>query len=793
MYRFHFQVFIKTLIKNRLLTFINIFGLLAGFLVAFMVWAFVSHERSYDRFFENRDRVYRVIRNWQDSEKFSTDVPAPLAASLRSGIPDIIATTRLYESHNNIIIKDAEVFQANLVVVVDSLFFRVFGYDLLSGDRETCLAEPNTAVISLSTARLLFNRDDVIGMNFRIESSDLGSNGKMFEITGVYEDFPVKSHFRPGIMLSSSSYRFMQRASHLNHFLTTYVLLDESNRRSEVEEMLPSFMESYYGTDYYNYSRITYLLQPLNDIHLNSKVYVAGYETPKGNYFSVRFFPPLALFILIISVINFVNLHTSQSLGRKKEIWVKYVHGARPRRELVFFILDSIILFLLAYVLALCLFELLLPSIESLVDRKFAREDLFTPSRIGISLLVMLLLASLSGLYPALSLISRKDLSSQDSWKGFTTTGVFYNSTLIVLQFVICMFFLMGSILVYKQFAYLEQVTRRGFDKEHILLLKNPWYLGNSHSAFKQALRSRSGVLDITCSESVPGIDNFSTWGHPVDSALDDSHITVFYCDYNYASTLKLNVIQGRFFSPEYSTDNLGIVLNETAIRKLGWKDPIGKRYRLDTVYRVIGVVQDFNYESLHNEIQPLGMVLIAEGSESFISVRIAEGNTEDMISGIGEIWDEFVPDRPLEYSFMDQEFDFWYRTDRKIGLITGLLSILAIIISSLGILGLMTYLVTRRTKEIGIRKVNGAHTADIHLLFIKDTSKWLFIALIFAIPISIVAMKKWLQGFAYKTQVSWWIFVIVFLAIYAIALATIFWQSVKAARQNPIDSLRYE
>lgn len=793
MYKFHFQIFIKTLIKNRLLAFINIFGLLAGFLVAFIVWAFVSHELSYDHAFRNRDRVYRVIRNWQESEQFGTSVPAPLAAALKSGIPDVVTTTRLYESHYNIILKDAEVFREDLVLVVDSLFFRVFGYDLLFGNRETCLAEPNTAAISLSTARLLFNREDALGMTFQVESSDLGINGKIFEITGVYKDFPVKSHFRPGILLSYSSYRFLQNPSHLNHFINTYVLLDESNQRSEVEEMLPSFMESFYGPDYYNYSRSTYLLQPLDDIHLNSKVHDAGYETPKGNYFSVRFFPALAVFILIISVINFVNLHTSQSLGRKKEIWVKYVHGARPRQELVFFILDSIILFMLVYFLAFCMIELLLPSIESLIDREIAPGDLFTPARIGTSLLVILFLASLAGLYPALSLISREDLSNQVSWKGFTTTGVFHNSTLIVLQFVICMFFLIGSILVYKQFAYLEKVTRRGFEKEHILLIKNPWYLKNSHAAFKQALLSRSDVVDVTCSESVPGIDNYSVWGHPVDSALDDSHITVFYCDQNYARTLKLNVIQGRFFSPEYSTDNLSMVLNETAIRKLGWKEPIGKRYRLDTIYRVIGVVQDFNFESLHHEIEPVGMVLIADGSESFISVRIAEGNTEETVSGIKQIWEEFVPDRPLEYSFMDREFEFWYKTDRKIGLITGLLSVLAIIISSLGILGLMTYLVTRRTKEVGIRKVNGALASDIHFLFIKDTSKWLMTAFVFAIPLSIIAMRRWLQGFAYKTEISWWIFAIAFLIIYAIALATIFWQSLKAARQKPIDSLRYE
>jgi putative ABC transport system permease protein len=254
---------------------------------------------------------------------------------------------------------------------------------------------------------------------------------------------------------------------------------------------------------------------------------------------------------------------------------------------------------------------------------------------------------------------------------------------------------------------------------------------------------------------------------------------------------MKLN--QGRFFDISHSTDNLGIVLNETAIKRLGWTEPIGKRYRLDTVYRVIGVVQDIHIESLHNTIEPMGMVLISPGSESFISVRIRSGKTEDAVSFVADTWESFAPDRLIEYSFMDHEFDNWYKTDRKVGMITSFMSILAIIISSLGLMGLMAFTILRRTKEIGIRKVNGATSRDIHYLFIRDSSKWILLALIIATPSSYFALRKWLQGFAYKTEISWWVFILSGFIVYLIALCTILWQSQKAANQSTIASLRYE
>ena len=378
-------------------------------------------------------------------------------------------------------------------------------------------------------------------------------------------------------------------------------------------------------------------------------------------------------------------------------------------------------------------------------------------------------------------------------WREFKTTGVFFNSKLIILQFALCIVFLIGSIFIYKQFMFINHETARGFNKENILLIKNPWYLKNSNAAFKAALRDYSGITGVTSSESVPGIDQFSVWGLPVDSAASNCHLMVIYCDYDYTKTLNLKVVQGRFFSTDYPTDNLAIVLNEAAIKTLGWNEPIGKRYRLDTVYNVIGVIQDFHFESLHEIIEPMGLVLIEPGTESFISMRIGPGSTDELITFVKDTWKTFVPDRPVELSFMDREFDFWYRTDRKIGLVTTLLSILAVVISCLGLLGLMIYITLRRTKEIGIRKVNGATTWNILFLFLRDTSKWLLVAFGIAIPISLFAMKKWIQSFAYHTEINWWTITLAGVLVYLIATGTIIWQSYKTARSNPADSLRYE
>ncbi len=791
--RFHLKISGKTYLKNKVLTAVNLFGLVIGIGVSFLIWAFVSHELTYDRSFPNSERVFRVIRNWQGGEKFGTSVSAPFAEALRAEFPEVITTTRLYHSENNIVMKADKVFREEYVLAADATFFEVFGTSLIHGNTSECLRSPGSVVISESAALKLFNESNPTGNNIAIESSDLGISEKNYVITGVFDDFSPNSHMAPDFLISSSSFPFMNNPNPLNHFLKTYVLLQNTEQSKQVEERLPAFMERFYGTDYFNYSRSTYLLQPLDDIHLNSIVHKASYESSKGSYFAVSFFPALAVFILIISVINFVNLHTSHSIGRKKETWVKKVNGASLFQETGYLVLDSVIIFLVALFIAICTIEFFFTDFESFVDRQIDRQFLYSSQNIVLVLSIVVALGILSGLHPAVMLVSSDMLKEKKAVTGVKKTGVFLNSKLIILQFMICMFFLAGSIFIFKQFRYLNSETNRGFNKENVLLIKNPWYLGESHAAFKQALTSNRNIISISGSESVPGINNFSTWGHPVDSADDDSHITVFYCDEQYVNTLGLKLVEGRFFSKGHKTDNLAIVLNETAVKKLGWDDPIGKRYRLDTVFHVIGVIQDIHFESLHNAIDPMGMVLIRPGTESFISIRIASDEIAKTVSFVNDVWGSFVANRPIDYTFLDKEFASWYTTDRKMGMITAVLSALAIILSCLGILGLMFYTILRRTKEIGIRKVFGASTLDIHLLFIQDTSKWLMMAFVLAIPFSVLAMKKWLQDFAYRAEISWWIFAIAGLAVYLIALACILFQSYRAAHQNPIDSLRYE
>jgi putative ABC transport system permease protein len=793
MFRSHFVIFIKTLLKNKLLTIINLSGLSIGLIVSILIWAFVSHELSYDESFSNADRVFRIIRNWQGSRKFSTDVPAPLAEALRSGFPDIVNATRLYCSHNNIVIRNQEVFREDMLLVVDSTFFDVFGIRIKNGNTDLCLKRPGSVIISESASGRLFGSYDPVGKDLLIESSSLGINHGNYTVTGVFEDFPVNSHMKPDFLLSSTSFRFIDNPSHVNHFLQTYVLLESADQEKTLEDRLPDFMKEFYGSEYYDYSGSTYLLQPIKDIHLNANVYYAGYETPKGSYLTIYFFPALAVLIVIISLINFINLHTSQSLRRRKEIWIKKIFGAPVLGELSLLIFDSVLLSLIALVIAVCVLEICFPSFELLIDRQINQDVIYSAGNFFSVILIVILSGVLAGIYPALVLISANTVNDLNMWREFKTTGVFFNSKLIILQFALCIVFLIGSIFIYKQFMFINHETARGFNKENILLIKNPWYLKNSNAAFKAALRDYSGITGVTSSESVPGIDQFSVWGLPVDSAASNCHLMVIYCDYDYTKTLNLKVVQGRFFSTDYPTDNLAIVLNEAAIKTLGWNEPIGKRYRLDTVYNVIGVIQDFHFESLHEIIEPMGLVLIEPGTESFISMRIGPGSTDELITFVKDTWKTFVPDRPVELSFMDREFDFWYRTDRKIGLVTTLLSILAVVISCLGLLGLMIYITLRRTKEIGIRKVNGATTWNILFLFLRDTSKWLLVAFGIAIPISLFAMKKWIQSFAYHTEINWWTITLAGVLVYLIATGTIIWQSYKTARSNPADSLRYE
>ncbi len=793
MYRSHFKVFVKTILRNKVLSLINLFGLVIGFAVAMLVWIFVSHELSYDKSFANEDRIFRMVRNWQGSEKYETEVPAPLAEALLSTFPEVVSVTRLISSTNNLIIRDREVFREDLVFAVDSAFFTVFGIELEAGNTPQSLSQPGTVVISLTKARKLFGNTDPIGKSLTFECSGFGTGSKDVIVTGVFDEFPVQSHMRPDYLISSSTFEFIDNPSHFNHFLQTYVLLQTAGYKGLLEKKLSDFMKGFYGEDYYNYSASTYLLQAIQDIHLNTKVYQTGYETSKGNYSTLYFFPALAIFIVLISIINFINLLTSQSLGRRKEVWIKKVSGAFSRQEISFFLLDSVLLFEVGFILAMCLVEIIFPAFETLVERDMEIEFLYKPLNLLLSVSIALILALIAGLYPATNLVSEKYWNKQDSRKEFRSSHALFDAKLIILQFAICIIFLNCSGFIYKQFRYIQSETNQGFNKENILLIKNPWYLGTSHAAFKDILLMHNDISGVASSESVPGIDWYSTWGHPVDSALNDSHISVYYCDYDFAETLGLKMKFGRFFSRDHPTDNMAMVLNEAAIEKLGWKDPIGKRYRLDTVYHVIGVIQDIHYISLHDDIAPLGMVLIEAGSESFISIRYSPGRTDEILDYVNERWREFVPDRPMEYSFMDKEFDFWYKTDRRLGFVTTILSILAIIISCLGLVGLVMYSIIRRTKELGIRKVNGATSMDIIGLFVSDTSKWLFWGFIIAVPVSWMVVKKWMQGFAYKTKESWWVFILAGLAIYIIAIGSIAWQCYKASRQNTINSLRYE
>ena len=793
MYRSHLKVFLNIFLRNKLLSLINLTGLVIGFIVVLLIWQFVAHELSYDSSKDQYQRVFRIIRNWQGGERYGTDITAPMAGALVGSFPEILAATRCVGSPENKVIKELEVFREESVLAVDSSFLTVFGLELLSGQSGQALNTPNTVIISESASRRYFGVEDPVGELLRFECSRFGTDSKEISITGVFPDFPAKSHIRPDFLISSNTYKFIDNPSHFNHFLQTYVLLGSAAQRVEVESKLPGFLETYYGKEYNDYSNQTYLLQELRDIHLNTMVDRVSYETPKGNQSTVFFLPALALFVLIISVVNFINLHTSQSLSRAGEISVRKAFGADPGKEMRYFLFDSLLLFLVAYMLAICVIELVLPSFRSLTNRELDSNFYYNALNLAIIGAAVLFVGLLSGLVPAYSLVKRLSVRDRDNRLMVRGSGWLFNPGLIILQFTVCTVFLTVSLFIYKQFRYIDVRTSEGINKESVIIVKNPWYLGTSHAAFKERLRQHGDISGVTGSESVPGIDQFSTWGHPVDSALNDSHITVFYCDEEYASTLDLQVVQGRFLSSGFPTDNLAMVLNETAVETLGWDDPIGKKYRLDTVYHVVGVIRDMHFESLYEKVDPLGMVLIKPGTESFISVRATSGRIQEVMTYLHECWSEFVPDRPLDTTFMDREFDFWYRNDWRLGVITLVVAGLAILLSCMGLVGLMVFSILRRTKEVGIRKVNGAGPFDILKLFTGQTSRWIMIAFIISIPVTWFLVNRWLQDFAFRTSISWWIFPLAGLSVYLIALSSIIWQGLRASRQKAVDALRYE
>ena len=799
----YFKIAVRNLIKHKLFSFINIFGLSIGIACSILIILFVNYENSYDQYNLKADRTYRIavdamVGNTKINQTYSSAVTF---AKLLQDFPEIETGVKIYTLGKTPVIFKDKIFYESEIFAVDSTFYDVFTIPLLHGNPKKVLNEPNTIILSKNSAIKYFGTTDVVGKIITLDLSRKKGNVD-FKICGVSENMPANSHFHYSMLVSLTSFpdQVNNPGWSYNAFIS-YIVLKNGTSKSKFEEKLKDFTRKYMGGEKYdewvakgNYWN--YYLQPITDIHLDSDL--NGEFEPNGSRTYVTIFSIISIFILLIACINFMNLTTAKSSLRAKEIGLRKVVGSDKNKLIFQFLFESIIFSYLALAIALVMVEILLPYFRDFVNRPITL-NYFGNMKIILSLLLFgFLIGILSGSYPAFVLSSFKPIMVLKS-NSFQKSGRFnFRNILVIFQFAISVFLIAGTIIIYRQLQYLQN-RDLGFDKEQVLVVKNPGSIQQKITPFKQALQSYNNIIEVSGSASLPGTE-FSNIGFHAEGIDNDFSLNLCVCDYDFLNTLKLEMTKGRFFSKEFASDSCAVILNQKAVDLLGWKDPIGKKInnlsKNHAVFHVIGVVKNYNYESLHQEIRPMALFYIGgyyDWTEYYISIRVKTGDLAGTIKFVESKWSEFADGAPFEYSFLNEDFDKLYTNEKQTQQLFEIFSFLAIFIASLGLLGLASYVAELRIKEIGIRKVLGASIPGIVFSMSKEFIKWVIVANLVAWPAAYYFMSKWLQDFAYKTDINWWIFIVAGGIALFIALVTTSFHAIKAATANPIESLRYE
>ncbi|MEP7143634.1 MAG: ABC transporter permease [Ferruginibacter sp.] len=803
----YFKIAWRNLLKNKAFSIINIFGLAIGIATCLIILLFVQNELSYDRFNEKADQIVRVtFGGMMSGERMKECVMPPMIAqTLRNDFPEVLDATRLKNNGDIPKISYKEkTFQEGKFASVDSNFFRVFTIPFLKGDAKTALIEPNTVVITEELAKKYFGNEEPIGKILQFKSYNVSK-----KVTGVIKKIPVNSHFHFDIFSSMADVPEAKGNSFISGSFFTYLVLPVGYDYKKLEPKLSQVVEKYLspqlkqalGMNIQEFRKkgndLGLYLQPLTDIHLHSD-FTSSLE-PGGDIRYVYIFGAIALFMLLIACINFMNLSTAGASKRAKEVGIRKVLGSLHSALIGQFLFESILLVVIALIIALVLVSLALPVFNSLANKELDLHLLGNPF-ILISLLGFgLLVGILAGSYPAFFLSSFKPIQVLKSKFTSNKKSISLRSGLVVFQFFISVILIVGTIVVYKQLAYIQN-KKLGFEKDQVLVVRNSYILGNKEAILKEQLRQDPRVVDITTSAFVPAgptkMDMTSTFADGNKTQVRRTN--VYQIDERYILTMGMQIISGRNFSKNFPTDSSAVIVNETMAKMYGWgTNPVGHKLHFFTnnnggskEVTVLGVVKDFNFKSLHEEIGPVMMVL--QYSPGLI-IKVKPANIAGLLTSMKMQWSKFNADEPFTYSFLDDDFIKAYISEQKTGTILGIFSALTVFVACLGLFGLATFTADQRTKEIGIRKVLGANVGQIVGLLSNEFLKLVLIACVLALPLAWFAMSKWLQDFAYRIDISWWIFVLAGICALLIALVTVSFQAIKAAMANPVKSLKTE
>ncbi len=805
----------RNLTRNRNYAIVNILGLAIGLACFMLIMLYVQDELSYDNFHPNGENIYRMAleRKYPGRSRHYAIIPAGYSEVVNKEYAEVEETCRLFFFQGNqfVLKVDNQLYEEDNVMWADTTFFDLFGIPLLKGDAKTALAKPNSVILTKTTANKLFGENDPIGKVLDIPQTD-----NDFEVTGVCEDVPGHSHLQFNMLVSSSSLQFIQQPNYLNFSAYTYLKLNPNTDPAALERKLPDLVIKYassqvltqFGVNYEEYQKqgngYRYFLQQLPSIYLNSNL--ESEIKPPGSKQRVSFFLVIAFLILLIACINFMNLATARSAGRAREVGIRKTLGSQRRQIAGQFLMEAVVISLVAAVLAYGVDQVTLPYFNGLTGKEFTTGDLISPQFILVLLAATGLAGFLSGVYPAVSLSAFKPIDVLRGKFMQGTTGAGLRNSLVVFQFGISVFLIISTILVFKQLEF-SQNKNLGFDKESLVTLQGAGGLTPQQGeTFKNEVANLPGVVAVSGCSTQPGDSFFGTSFQP-QGALEMTTGSGLIVDEGYVECMKMEIVDGRSFSKEFADSN-SIVLNEAAVREMDLNDPIGKPLITNdqfmnpvegeqTVYTIVGVVKDFHFQSLHHVISPLFLINnqrgFNPGVDGLITVRLGTGDVLPTMQKMESLWKEFQPEQPFHYAFLDRQWSNLYEQEMTTRKVFGLFSLLAIFIACLGLLALAAFTAERRTKEIGIRKVLGATTGGIVALLSQDFLKLVAIALLIASPIAWYAMNEWLQDFHYRIKIEWWVFVAAGLIAISIAFLTVGFQSVKAAMMNPVNSIKSE
>jgi putative ABC transport system permease protein len=795
MFKNYLKIAVRSLWRHKAFSFINILGLAVGMAACFLIYMYVSFELSYDDFNSKAARIYRVVADVKTpSETITTQgvTSAPIAINMKRDFPEVQEAVRL-TGDEYLVRKGDVVFQEKKAVLADSTLFNVFDFPLISGDKNTALKEPMSIVISQTAAKKYFGTTNPLGQHVLLTGNAINST-----ITGVMKDIPENSQIKADLFVSMSSFRQIYGyptadSEWTNHGYYTYIVLKPQASAKNLETKFPAFMEFHHGRQAKELQMQDYLgLEPLHDVYLRSKrdAFVSG------NIGNVYIFSVIAIFILLIACVNFINLTTARSAERAREVGIRKVVGAVRFQLTKQFIGESVIIALIAFLLSVFLCAMLMPLFNQLAGKIISPNIFKNPLNI-LSLFVLSVgIGIIAGIYPAVILSSYKPVSVLKGRFATGTQGLLLRKALVVFQFSISIILIVGTIVVYTQLRYMRKQDL-GFNKDQTVIINTNF--DKNKDAFKQSLSSIPGVLSSSYSAFIPGGGNTSAYSEMQNKAGDiqKTNLDLYFVDFDYINQYQLKIVAGRGFSREFKTDSTqAMVINEAAARSLGYASPeeaVGRGYsQWGSKGKIIGVLKDFHYQSLQKKIKPLTM-RYDPNSFGTISIKVATANLTTTLKTIESKWHQIIPNRPFEYNFLDEFFDQQYRTEDRFGNLFFNFAVLAIFISCLGLLGLASYSTLQRTKEIGVRKVLGASISNIVNLLSVEFIKLVLIALVIATPIAWLGMNKWLTDFAYRINIGWWVFVVAGFAAIVIAFLTISFQAIRAAVANPVKSLRSE